>query len=390
MAVKKQTTYATGSPNRNANSGHPYGLNSYAQGGVVRSRPNGNYLASKNGVSNSKRPVLSPKQKRKLERARRRERDYFFVMRKSVCFLIFLFCLIVFVLSSVGLVTAYVPTLPAVIGTYTSVYRQPDYTPQDVRDQLTEEMVAAAESELEGEESEESEESVLEYVPKDFYVSGAGVLFATLASLGVMETPPDSLIPEVAFYNNTAELISAFSTESSEDTMAPIASMLYSYGGVVLLLNIVTSLLAMITSFLGIFGRRIFRGFALAGIIMIITAVVMLGIGISGLGALSKPAPVDPETPEAVETAETDEELSEDEEAEETEEAPASIIDFNNLVPFLTGGLASVPATEAEMPESQPSLVAGFGLLGLLAGGIFVFVFSLFAKKKLPYTIFDR
>ena len=148
--------------------------------------------------------------------------------------------------------------------------------------------------------------------------------------------------------------------------MTSIAAMIFKFFPVALVLMAVTALIAAITSFLGMFNRRIFKGFGLAAIIMLVCAVVTLAAGLVALGNYNG-------NPQLV------------------DEAVVSVLDFSKIGGFVMQGITGAPAT-APTDVTMMNLVftCGFGMLILLVVPVVILVLSFFARKKVPYSIFDR
>ena len=152
----------------------------------------------------------------------------------------------------------------------------------------------------------------------------------------------------------------------AQDGMTSIAAMIFKFFPVALVLMAVTALIAAITSFLGMFNRRIFKGFGLAAIIMLVCAVVTLAAGLVALGNYNG-------NPQLV------------------DEAVVSVLDFSKIGGFVMQGITGAPAT-APTDVTMMNLVftCGFGMLILLVVPVVILVLSFFARKKVPYSIFDR
>jgi hypothetical protein len=325
----------------------PYYRNFVAGGGMnppkkpTRTSAVGNRDVGKGKAKQAGLPVvpLTPKEMKKIERQRRREKDYFFVMRKGVCFFLFLFFLLTLVLSAVGVVTKFV-NLPASVSgyveQYTNIYKVPDNTPTDERP--------------EG------------YADTTSYVSGGDLLFGALKSIAAMPFLDNSDgTSSSPFFDSVKEFLAG--VDPAADGMAPIQSILFAYSPLLLAVCVLTSLIAMITSFLGLFGKRIFKGFGLAAILVLISAAALL---ISGLAAL----------PYTMGEA----------------GAGVSTLDFSQLMPYITGLFAAAPETAVDpsVTAAPASITIGYGLLILAGLSVLTLLFSIFARKKIPYSVFDK
>ena len=371
----------------------------------------------------ARRPQQKPAQPKKQEKPvpvkknRRREKDYFFIMRRGVCFVIMLLALVwvgVFALNYLGIMPE-----------YTSFMIQPDLTPLDERLDVET-----------GELDEDGNAIVEEYVDKSAYVSFIDPIFGALKNvLGVdmgtdengqslsafydgtlaqlapesaseekadgeteEETEGDDIVAEAAEEENTEDEGENVEGDGSEedvteeeteevvtfppqvstavitdeareaDGMTAIASMAWTYFPIVLILGAVFALIIFIIALFSLFGRRIYKGFGIMSIIMLLGGVAALVAGLAAMGNyMGNPM------------------LLEDGTA-------TSVIDFSQAISFLTGAFSGAPATAID-PETtaQPlTMVAGYGLLIVLIIPIVILILSFFARKKVPYSIFDK
>lgn len=329
---------------------------------------------------------------------RRKESDHFFVMRKGVCFFIFVLCILVVAVFALN----YLNIMPQ----YTSLFVKPDNTPIDER----------VDVESEDEVDEEGNPLLIPYEDKSIYISAIDPIFGLLKSFGVLDMKDadgNSMSPfydemngvlnpapaEEAAEAATEDDKSDAATEDDKDTeegdtaegegiaavlpenvkptkpdaelqaqdgMTSIAAMIFKFFPVAMVLMAVTALIAAITSFLGMFNRRIFKGFGLAAIIMLVCAVVTLAAGLVALGNYNG-------NPQLV------------------DEAVVSVLDFSKIGGFVMQGITGAPAT-APTDVTMMNLVftCGFGMLILLVVPVVILVLSFFARKKVPYSIFDR
>ena len=258
--------------------------------------------------ASGKRKKVDPNKKYRLEKDKRikKGRDYFFVMRKFVCFLLFLLFT-----ASIGLfAVGYLNLVPE----YTSLYVEPDYTPEEER--IT----------------EDEEEP---YVDQSEHFTTVDPIFGFLKSTFGLDLGPSPKYDQMA---EQAEV-------GYEDIVASIA---VTYFPVAVALYIIAALVSMIKAFLAMFGRRIFRLFGLSAIWMLIMAgVVILGGTASNLSLDAS-------------------------------------MDYSQIVPFLTSALIA-PSD----PATAPQTAAGFGLLAMVLLPVLILILSLFAKKKVPFSIFD-
>ncbi|MBO5773822.1 MAG: hypothetical protein J6R44_03215 [Clostridia bacterium] len=412
MAAKKQQTKVAP-----AGAKRPGAAPRPVKGGVQYADP---YAVRYNaGMSaGARRPQQKPAQPKKQEKPvpvkknRRRERDYFFIMRRGVCFVIMLLALVwvgVFAMNYLGI-------LPE----YTSFLIQPDLTPLDER------------LDVETGELDEDGNAIIEsYVDTSAYVSFIDPIFGALKNvLGVDmgtgengeslsafydgtllqlapetategegeevegETEGDDIVAEAA--GETEEEVtegeegeegeadveeevvptfppqvstSVITDEAREaDSMTSIASMAWTYFPIVLVLGAVFAIIIFLIALFSLFGRRIYKGFGIMSIVMLLGGVAALLAGMAAMGNyMGNPM------------------LLEDGTA-------TSVIDFSQIMGFLTGALNGAPATAID-PETtaQPlTMVAGYGLLIVLIIPIVILILSFFARKKVPYSIFDK
>ena len=368
----------------------------------------------------ARRPQAKPAQPKKKEKPvpvkknRRREREYFFIMRRGVCLVIMLLALVwvgVFALNYLGI-------LPE----YTSFLIQPDLTPLDERIDVET-----------GELDEDGNAIVEEYVDKSAYVSFIDPIFGALKEVlgvdmgtdedgnslsafyeGTLEqlapesaseeetegegTEGDDIVAEAAGEEEEEEVTEDEVTEGEEseegaeeeeevvtfppqvstavisdeareaDGMTQIAALAWTYFPIVLVAGAVFALIIIIIAALSLTGRRIYKGFGLMSIIMLLGGIFALIAGLAAMGNyMGNPM------------------LLEDGTA-------TSVLDFSQIVAFMTGALNGAPATAID-PETtaQPlTMVAGYGLLIILIIPIVILILSFFARKKVPYSIFDK
>ena len=267
---------------------------------------------------------------------KKRGKDYFFVMRKFVCFLMFLLLLVCIAYFVLGYVK-----IEAIPEQYTALYIEQEAAAEegDESEEGDEEadnadvsILHAADEEADGEEEEEEEEE-----GSSFNGTVYGVLdpiFGALKywggklnmNINLGDSPMyDALISkyEVGMTDSIAGyIILAF----------PIAMILY----------VITAFIMMIKAFIGMFGRRIVKCFGLGSIIMLICAAL------TAFGALAYRTDV------------------------------AESMDFGGIVDVLIGSF-----------NGAGGFVGGYGLLLLLGLPLIVLILSMFARKKVPYSIFD-
>lgn len=260
--------------------------------------------------------------RREKEKRIRMGRDYFFVMRKFVCFLMFLLFAVCIGLFVVG----YMDLFPQ----YTSLYTEPDYTP--IEERLDEDVDGV----------------LVPYKDKSKFFTTFDPIF------GIIKKIPLDFLADIGASPKYQEM--AVEAEGGNGDM--LSSMVLTYYPIALILFIVIALINMFKALLGMFGRRVYRMFGFSAIWMIICAAVVMLAGV----ALNMP----------------------------TEQ---STIDFAKLLPFLTDGFLQytkpVPFIASLMAPLAGPNAAGIGLLAMVLLPLILFILSIFARKKVPYSIFD-
>ncbi len=417
MAAKKQQTKvastgakksngAASRPVRGAMSTAPYELR-YNVGNIP-------------GANRTRKPAPKKKVEKPVpvKKNKRRERDYFFIMRRGVCFVLMLLAIVwiaVFAMS-------YLQILPE----YTSFLIQPDLTPADERLE-----VESGEMDADGNVITILYEDKTAYVPFIDPIAGAlkalvGVDLSgegenlsafydgTLAILapdavegeeidgtedGEVAEGEDDVIAEAAGENDDTadeeaeegtedgaeegevaeeETVTTYPPQVSTnvisdaareaDGMMSIAAMAWQYFPVVIVVGVVMALIIFIIALLSLFGRRIFKGFGVLSFIMLIAGLVA---AVAGLAAACNYMGA----PQVLEDG-----------------TVVSILDFSKIVDFLMGPFNGYPETaiDPETTAEPMKMVAGYGLLIILVIPIVMFILSFFARKKVPYSIFDK
>lgn len=407
MAVKK-TKQNTVQTRRPASYGRPI------SGGVQYANP---YPVRYNaGAQMGQRPVrTAPRQQKQqvpVKKNRRKERDYFYIMRRGVCFFIMLLAIVwvgVFVCNYLNLIPQ-----------YTSFLVKQDLTPLDERLDIET-----------GETDEDGNEIIESYQDKSEYLGFIDPVFGALKKVvGIGATGEDEESQSPFYDTIVGRLESATATEEDEegedgdemvaeaaeetegeeeegdevegeegedveeeetvtvpvltidestlpvidseavaqDGMYQIATLAFTYFPVVLALGAVMAIIIAILAFCSLFGRRIFKGFGIMSVIMLLGGVFALIAGMAASGTIAG-APS----------------ISED-------GIVTSILDFSNISAFLTQILSGAPATalDPEVDVMPLEIVGGYGLLIILIIPIVILLLSIFAKKKVPYSIFDK
>ena len=374
-----------------------------------------------------------PKEKPPVQKNRRKERDYFFIMRRGVCFLIMLLALVwvgVIALNYLGIMPQYTAYLVA-----------PDLTPLDQRE------------DVETDQTDEDGNVIIEeYVDQSVYISVTDPVFGALKKLFNLEMKDDSgnslspfydsFSPAIAGSEETEENENAGENENDEntdggdeivaeaageddatadegeneategeegeneategeegeegeeaveedtsvkfgyvsantdidpaareeDSMGTVASMAFDYAPVVLVAGAVFALIIFILAFLSLFGRRIFKGFGIMSIIMLLGGIGILIAGMAAMGNyMGYPA-------------------------YDAEGTVVSVLDFGKISDFMFGVFSGAPETalDPEVDAMPLKLVAGYGLIALVVIPVIMLILSIFARKKVPYSIFDK
>lgn len=247
------------------------------------------------------------------DKEEKKGKDYFFIMRKFDCFLMFLFLLVAVALFAISYL--------AIVPEYTSFAIAPDLTPEEER-------IA---TEVDG--------VLVDYVDKSEHFSVVDPVIGLLKRIPVVGDVLSS--QETPFYDSIMTKVDIGYT----NTIAGIAAEFFP---IAMILFVILALIYMIKAFFGMFGKRIFKRFGLGAILMLICgAVSLFGIVAANM------------------------------------DVTAEALDFSGIVTILMGGISSPD------PATAPTYVGGFGLLALLALPVLVLILSMFARKKVPFSIFD-
>lgn len=360
----------------------PYGQNPRMAGqgmgapGRYPSAPRGGYpYGAPSGRSGKNAP-----QPQKGKKRSRRERDYFFVMRKGVCFLMLLVSLLM-----IGvLALSFLNIAPEV----TAMYVKPDLTPDDQR--LPTKL----------DEPDEDNNTEIDYEDKSEYIGISDPIYGLIAGFtggsdedvtaeaaeNEDETNPatpaeggegkgdeaEEEKPKSPFYDDIEGQLEAMlgdeATEAQqEDGMLQIAGYIFKYGPIAFAVTAVLALLVALKALFGMFGRRIFRGFGISAILMVICGLVTVVMGLIASGVIQgNPSYTDDGT-------------------------LVSVMDFGGIMDFITQTFATFPATAADL-ETEVFLTfkLGYGSLIMVVLPVVLLILSFFAKRKVPYSIFDR
>ena len=140
------------------------------------------------------------------------------------------------------------------------------------------------------------------------------------------------------------------------------------YAPIILVVGAVFAVLLIVFAFLSLFGRRIFKGFGIMSIIMLLAGLAMFVAGLAAMGNyMGNPS------------------ITED-------GVLVSVLDFSQLMNFAFGVFQGAPATALDpATDVMPlTLVSGYGMLIILVVPVVILLLSIFARKKVPYSIFDK
>ncbi|NLT18280.1 MAG: hypothetical protein GXY10_02605 [Clostridiales bacterium] len=334
------------------------------------------------GPPNRPRPIQQnpnarPQQKAiPVKRKRRKEREYFFIMRRGVCFLMMVFSLIWIAIILLN----YLNILP----NYTSFLVEKDLTPLDER----------LETDT-GELDDDGNAIMLPYVDQSKYISMMDPIYGGISAIlkqPMVDANGVSLSP---FYDEMYEKIMGAPEEEVEaeaadeepeeapelteeellaqareqDPMMMVAKIAFPYFPVALVVSALGAVLIFILSLFSMFGRRIFKGFFIFALIMVLAGVMTFIGGFVASGVFSG-------APKYLDDGVT----------------LVSVIDFTKALEFLTGAFTAPPATaiDPEIDVAPIPLVSGYGTLAVLVAPIVIMLLALFARRKVPYSIFDK
>lgn len=293
---------------------------------------------------------LSKKEQRKLKRAKRRNLNYFFVMRRGVCFAMFLF----FLIYIAALALSFIP-LPYGINALFTIADNTTYMER-----------------YEYEMGKDDAGYYLIYEDKSQYIPATDAIFGFVDVITAMFTETPAAAEEVAgeqesevidtapvklSYNDYLALLE--DRQSDFDVTPKIAYLIFKYFPAALAAAALTALIALITSFGAARGRRVHKGFALAAIILLIAGLAALAAGIVLSNLLHA--------------------------------NPAGPFDFTYLQEFLTRVLTGPVYDQATALASPPlELVAGIQMWVIIIMPVLILIFSIFCRKRVSYKVFDK
>lgn len=292
-----------------------------------------------------------------IDKKEKNGKDYFFVMRKFVCFLMFVILLVSVAYFAIGFVG-----LDAVPEQFTALFVETDAVKKDDADDSADDGDKTDDENADGEvaanadisslpladgseadateddaddEGEEEEESGKDKSSFDGVAYGAlDPIFGFLKYIG-NKLNVDLNFGDSPLYDQMVTKVEV----GMNDTVATYIILAFP---VAMIIYIIIAVVMMIKAFIGMFGGRIFKRFGLGSILMIVCAVV------TALGGLAF-----------------------------TTEITGSM-NYGNVVGILTGLLTGAGGFSG-----------GYGLLILIVLPVLVLILSMFCRKKIPYSIFD-
>lgn len=258
----------------------------------------------------------------------KKERDYFYVMRKPISFFMFLFLLITIALFALSYIK-----LEQIPAKYISLFSETEVIEEVLEEETeTEEEIKAAQ---EGEEGEETEEEAVAEEDGTHY-SVLDPVFGFIKNLTGKLLNKEIVLGESPLYDKML-------AKSEIGMTDMVAKIVLEYFPVFIIIYILIALIMMFKAFFGIFGRRIFKKFGLGSILMIICGAV---VALAGLAFITE---------------------------------PNANMAYADIINILLNGVTK-----------KGGFAAGFGLLGLIAIPVVTLLFSMFARKRVPYSIFDN
>lgn len=295
---------------------------------------------------------MTEKEIRKLRRAHRRNLDYFYVMRRFVCFLMALFLVLYTAVIVLGIVPVTAP--------YTAYATLPDNTPWDVRDA-------------------QYEETMIEYVDQTVGISAIDVIYGYINSLFDLMapapaasaaeeegeepeeevTPPieEEAAPEINYYTTYLQLMEDRKSDFEPTDILFIYA--FKYTPVAMAFAFIVMLVTLLKSVFALRGRKLRKAFGLAAILMFVSAAVV-AVGLIGL-------------------------------SNAVNANPNGLNDLSQLTAFFTNVFYGAPYTVQEALMYPPlTLVGGLLVPVMLVVPILTLIFSFFCKKRVYYNIFNK
>ncbi len=258
------------------------------------------------------------------DKKQRKEKDYFFVMRKFVCFLMMLLMLVSIAYFALNYVK-----IAAIPSKFTALFMETE----------------AKKTETPGEGEDTGEET-----PPDSEASNADET-GDKPDTGIYYSALDPIFGFIKYVGNKFNMDIKIGESPLYDAMIAkvevgmadtIAQYIILAFPVAMIVYIITALVMFIKCFIGMCGRRISKLLPLGSIVMLLCAAV------TAFGGLAYLTDV------------------------------AGKMNYGGIVTVLIGGVTGAGG-----------FTGGYGLLILLGLPLIAFILSLFAKKKVPYSIFD-
>lgn len=269
---------------------------------------------------------------------KKRGKDYFFVMRKFICFLMFLLLLV----SIAYFVLGYVK-IEAIPAQYTALFMETEAKSEEDTDNVEEDTAAKSDVAVivAADEANDGDSAKSDADESETSSSFNGTAYNVLDPIfGALKYWGGKLNVNIKLGDSPMydSLISKYEV-GMQDSIAGYIILAFPFG---LILYVLIAFIMMIKAFIGMFGRRIVKCFGLGSILMILFAAL------TAFGGLAFSTAVD------------------------------ASMNYGGIVDILIGGVTG-----------KGGFTGGYGLLIILGLPLLVLIFSMFARKKVPYSIFD-
>ena len=268
---------------------------------------------------------------------KKKNKDYFFVMRKFVCFLMFLLLLVCVAYFVLGYVK-----IDAIPEQYTALFMETEAKAEEAAEEDEDEakdadvsVVYAADEETDGASEEKADGE--EEKASSFAGTAYGVLdpiFGALKYWGAKLNVSINLGASPLYDS----LISKYEVGMA-DSLAGYIILAFPFG---LILYLIIALVMMIKAFIGMFGRRIVKRFGLGSLLMIVFGALTAFAGLAFTTDV------------------------------------AEKMNFGDILNLFMG-----------IFNGSGGFTGGYGLILIIALPLLVLILSMFARKKVPYSIFD-
>ena len=285
------------------------------------------------------------------DKKQRKEKDYFFVMRKFVCFIMMLLMLV-----SVAYFALNYVKIEAIPSQFTALFMETEAkktetpsgeeTPSEEETPSDTEASNADETETEtgdetGDKTETGDETGDKTETGDEEKTDTGIYYSALDPIfGFIKYVGNKLNMDINI--GESPLYDAMIAKVEVGMADTIAQYIILAFPVAMIVYIITALVMFIKCFIGMCGRRITKLLPLGSIVMLLCAAI------TAFGGLAYITDV------------------------------AGKMNYGGIVTVLIGGVTGAGG-----------FTGGYGLLILLGLPLITFILSLFAKKKVPYSIFD-